>query len=219
MGRSRTGGAPRARSPEILEADLSSLVLTACFGEADPTRLLFSMRPRRLPSMKRVASGADWGRSTGLAADGAWPRGAAIPLDPGWEYADRSAGARVGAAGRRGRVLLTERGLGGNDADVEVHTGVAERAGSTGQARDGWQRGGRPSPLASRVAPLPLRREGGSGRDRPRFPEVCRVAAISTGEQWQSVGGRASARSHFTAGTQRVAGGREVAARRRAHAF
>ena len=118
-----TQSLPRFDPPEILEADLSSLLLDcALWGESDP-RVLRWLDPPPAAALeeagKRLKSlGAldDAGRPT--------PHGravAALPLPP------RLAHMLIEAAARRWAetaaevaVLLSERGLGGNDADLEL---------------------------------------------------------------------------------------------------
>ncbi|MGE5562893.1 MAG: helicase-related protein, partial [Bacillota bacterium] len=118
-----TASLPAHDPPEILEADLSSLVLTSLlWGEPDPARLPFIDPPRaaavdearrRLSSLGAIdAEGrlTDHGRAI-----------AALPLEPRLAHmlidADRRGFA---AAAADVAALLTERGLGGNDPDLEV---------------------------------------------------------------------------------------------------
>ena len=109
--------------PEILEADLSSLALTCLlWGEADPTRLPF-LDPPPAPALAEARQ-----RLTRLGAlddaGGLTPHGrviANIPLEPRLAHMLIEARARGFAlAAAEVAVLLTERGLGGNDPDLEV---------------------------------------------------------------------------------------------------
>ena len=118
-----TSALPAHDPPEILEADLSSLLLTCLlWGEADPTRLPF-LDPPPAPALAEARE-----RLTRLGAidDGGQltPHGraiAALPLEPRLAHMLIEAGARwFGDAAADVAVLLTERGLGGNDADLEV---------------------------------------------------------------------------------------------------
>ena len=114
---------PAHDPPEILEADLSSLLLTCLlWGEGDPGRLSF-LDPPPHPALAEARQ-----RLTRLHAIDAQgrltPHGraiAAIPLEPRLAHMLVDAGERgFGAAAADAAVLLTERGLGGNDPDLEV---------------------------------------------------------------------------------------------------
>jgi ATP-dependent helicase HrpB len=118
-----TASLPEHDPPEILEADLSSLLLTSLlWGEPDPRRLPFLDPP------PAAAIDEARGRLTTLGAIGADGRLtdhgraiAALPLEPRLAHMLIDAKSR-GFAGAAAdvAVLLTERGLGGNDADLEV---------------------------------------------------------------------------------------------------
>ena len=109
--------------PEILSADLSSLVLdTAQWGVSDPTTLPFLDSPPA-PALKEAKSllhelGAldDSGRIT---AEGRSLRALALPPRLARMIVDS---ARLGAAGPAADIaaILTERGLGGDSADLEA---------------------------------------------------------------------------------------------------
>jgi len=119
----QTASLPAFSPPEILEADLSSLVLDAsAWGVTDPATLAFLDLPPK-PALKearallqRLNALDETGR---LTRDGEAMRKLALPV---------RLGAMVLAAGRRGEaqkaaeiaMLLTERGLGGNDVDLET---------------------------------------------------------------------------------------------------
>ncbi len=135
-----------ADRPEILEADLSNLVLDlAAWGVADPAPLSW-LDPPPMPAWREArallnAIGAldDDGRLTahGRAL-------ADLPLPPRLAHmvcaappADRRAGAHLA-------VLLTEQGLGGRDVDVRVRLDRFTREGS--------QRAGAARGLADRIA-------------------------------------------------------------------
>ncbi|KQZ15103.1 ATP-dependent helicase [Mesorhizobium sp. Root554] len=108
--------------PEILEADLSGLVLDcAAFGVADPASLAF-LDPPPAPALNeaRVLLGTlgaidDTGR---LTEAGAAMRRLALPVRLAHMVAEA---AKTGHAGEAAQlaVLLTERGLGGDSADLE----------------------------------------------------------------------------------------------------
>ena len=185
-----TASLPQHDPPEILEADLSSLLL-ACmlWGEVDPTRLGWVDDPpgpalddarSRLEALGAVREGrvTDHGRAI-----------ARIPLEPRLahmliEAADRGFGMTAAEAA----VLISERGLGGSDADLELRhrRWKADRSPRAQAARKLAKR------WAEQVAP-----SNGSSADDAlarsvalAFPErLCR-RRDGTGERWQSTGGR-----------------------------
>src|SRR5439155_6378595 len=143
-----TSSLPAHDPPEILEADLSSLLLTSLlWGEADPARLPFLDPPPRSgldEARRRLASlGAidDQGRVTdhGRAI-------AALPLEPRLAHMLLDARDRgFGAAAADVAVLLTERGLGGNDPDLELRwrrwrSDKSPRAEASRKLAAGWRR-------------------------------------------------------------------------------
>ena len=116
-----TASLPAFAAPEILAADLSSLALDlAHWGVSDPSKLAFLDPPPRAAWGEAVALAKELGA---LGDDGRLtPKGAALralPLSP------RLAAMIVEAAGQGAAeraallaMLLSERGLGGDDADV-----------------------------------------------------------------------------------------------------
>src|SRR4051794_19911545 len=143
-----TASLPAHDPPEILEADLSSLLLTCLlWGEADPSRLPFLDAPPRSgldEARRRLANlGAidDAGRVTdhGRAI-------AALPLEPRLAHMLIDARERgFGAAAADVAVLLTERGLGGNDPDLELRwrrwrADKSPRAEAARKLAAGWRR-------------------------------------------------------------------------------
>ena len=118
-----TQSLPRFDPPEIVEADLSALLLDcAIWGVGDPRTLAWLDPPPRaaLDEAKRRllslgAIGED-GRPT--------PHGRAIsglPLPPRLAHMLIEADARGwGETAAEAAVLISERGLGGNDADLEI---------------------------------------------------------------------------------------------------
>lgn len=184
--------------PEILEADLSSLLLTSLlWGESDPRRLPFLDAPpdaalgearNRLMSLGALDEDGrvtEHGRSI-----------AALPLEPRLAHMlleSRDHG--FGAAAADVAVLLTERGLGGNDPDLELRwrRWRSDRSPRAQAARK----------LAARwCARLHLPEgvgvaKGGSdhGEELAKalalaFPDRLSRRRDSSGESWQSVGGR-----------------------------
>jgi ATP-dependent helicase HrpB len=161
-----TASLPAHDSPEILEADLSSLVLTCLlWGEADPRRLPFLDGPptAALDEARRRLTGLgaidEEGRVTahGQAI-------AAIPLEPRLAHMLVEAAARgFGAAAAEVAVLLTERGLGGNDPDLELRwrrwqSDRSPRAEAARRLARGW----------GRLIPSPPRGGGSTRAERER---------------------------------------------------
>ena len=173
--------------PEILEADLSSLLLTCLlWGEADPMRLPFLDPPpgpaldEARERLARLGALDDEGRLTahGRAI-------AAVPLEPRLAHMLIEARSRgFGDAAAETAVLLTERGLGGNDPDLEVrHRRWRNERGPRAEA-------------ARRMAGRWAQSSGSSAAHRLAeavalaFPDRVSRRRDSSGEQWQSVGGR-----------------------------
>jgi ATP-dependent RNA helicase HrpB len=215
-----TAGLPRFDPPEILEADLSALLLDcAIWGVADPRTLKWLDPPpaaaveearRRLLTLGAIAGD---GRPTahGKAI-------AALPLPPRLAHMLIEAEARGwGATAAEAAVLLTERGLGGRDVDLELR--LRRWRGDRGQRAEA-ARG-----LAKRwmaMIPLPEReglgvgtagggrsaKSGGSLRSPPTpdpslagrgdigpcvalaFPDRVAKRRGADGADWISVGGR-----------------------------
>lgn len=177
--------------PEILEADLSSLLLTSLlWGEPDPRKLPFLDPPpnaaleearKRLLTLGAVDSD---GRVTehGRAI-------AALPLEPRLAHMLVEASQHgYGAAAADLAALLTERGLGGNEPDLETRwrkwrSDRSRRAHAARDMADGWRR---------RVqAPQATVDE----RDLAKalalaYPDRVSRRRERSGENWQSVGGR-----------------------------
>lgn len=109
---------PAFTPPEILQADLTSMLLDlAAFGVSDPATLKFMDQPPRaaLNEARALLISLDaLDKDSRLTKDGAAMRQLALPV--------RLAHMVLKAEDPRGAaalaVLLTERGLGGNDADI-----------------------------------------------------------------------------------------------------
>ncbi|MDX8458709.1 ATP-dependent helicase HrpB [Mesorhizobium humile] len=118
----QTASLPAFTPPEILEADLSGLLLDcAAFGVADPSSLSF-LDPPPAPALNeaRVLLAAlhaidDAGR---LTEAGAAMRKLALPVRLAHMVAEAAKTAHAREAATLA-VLLTERGLGGDSADLE----------------------------------------------------------------------------------------------------
>lgn len=180
-----TSAMPAHDPPEMLEADLSRLLLASLlWGEADPSRLPF-LDPPPAPALAEARTRLE---AMGALKDGqitAHGRAmAAVPLEPRLAHmliAAREHGleATAGAVA----ALLTERGLGGRGEDLELRY---RRWASDKSKRAEAARG-----LA--------RRWGGKGRveaDRLgeaialAFPDRVARRRDASGEAWASVGGR-----------------------------
>lgn len=186
-----TASMPSHDPPEVLEADLSSLLLTSLlWGEPDPARLPF-LDPPAVPALEEArrrlstlgALGED-GRVTdhGRAI-------AALPLEPRLAHMLLAARDRgFGAAAANAAALLTERGLGGNDPDLEQRwrrwrSDRSPRAEAARRLASGWRR--RLQVENESVDELGLARALATA-----FPDRVSRRRDASGESWQSVGGR-----------------------------
>ncbi|UZK65144.1 ATP-dependent helicase HrpB [Sphingomonas sp. M1-B02] len=185
-----TAGLPRFDPPEILEADLSALMLDcALWGVSDPRELAWLDPPpeaaisearRRLTALQALDGD---GRPTahGRAI-------ARLPLAPRLGHMLVRAG-EMGLAETAAAiaVLLGERGLGGSDADLELR--LRRWRGERGPRAENGRK------LAARwahLAPLPL---AGGGEEVATcialaFPDRIARRRDSSGETWASAGGR-----------------------------
>ncbi len=160
----QTAALPAFAPPQILEADLSGLVLDcAAFGVADPVSLAF-LDPPPAPALKEArgllkALDAidDAGR---LTPAGKAMRGLALPVRLAHMVAEAGRDGRAPEAARLA-VLLTERGLGGDGADLERRLArlLHERSPRAAAARQLAERLAR---TAAGTAPA-SRSEGGAG--------------------------------------------------------
>src|SRR5512139_3572566 len=145
---------PAHDPPEILEADLSSLMLTSLlWGESDPARLPF-LDPPPAPAMAEARQRLL--RLGAIDGDGhitAHGRAiATIPLESRLAHMLIEAGERgFAGAASDAAALLTERGLGGNEPDLELRhrRWMGERGQRAEAARrmaDRWAKraGGKP---------------------------------------------------------------------------
>ncbi len=188
-----TAGLPPYDPPEILEADLSALTLDcALWGVADPRELRWLDPP---PAAAVAESRARLTTLDALDADGR-PTGhgkaiAALPLPPRLGHMLVRAG-ELGMATTAARVavLLGERGLGGNDADLESR--MRRWRNERGQrAEAAWK-------LAERWAKLapaaPASTEPGAEQVARcialAFPDRIARRRDASGETWASAGGR-----------------------------
>jgi ATP-dependent helicase HrpB len=164
------------------------MLTSLLWGESDPARLPFLDPP---PGPALAEARQRLARLGAIDADGhitAHGRAiAAIPLEPRLAHMLIEAGTRgFAGAAAEAAALLTERGLGGNDPDLELrHRRWMSDRSPRAQAARG---------LAARWAKA--KGDHGSGaHDIARaialaFPDRLSRRRDATGEQWQSVGGR-----------------------------
>jgi len=184
-----TAGMPAYDPPEILETDLSGLVLDcALWGVSDPASLRWLDPPppaaiaearQRLLSLEAID---DDGRPT---AHGRVMAG--LPLAPRLAHMMlRAAEGGFAQTAAEVALLLSERGLGGQDPDIELR--LRRWRGDHGKRSEGARQ------LAARWARLV-----GAAGDEPATIAACVALAYpdrlarrrsSTGEDWISSGGR-----------------------------
>jgi ATP-dependent helicase HrpB len=189
-----TGGMPRFDPPDILDTDLAPLILDcAAWGERDPARLPWLDTP---PAPALTEARARLVRLGAIDDEGAiTPHGRAIatlPLPPPLAHM-LVEGAAMGSALLAAEIamLLTERGLGGRDADITRRYGrwTHERGGRADAARHAARR------WASGFAALPATdsetRDGRIARlIATAYPDRIARRRNAAGEDWASVGGR-----------------------------
>ena len=190
-----TAGLPRFDPPEIVEADLSALLLDcALWGVADPRTLKWIDPPpaaaveearrrlRTLGAIDQDGRPTDHGRAI-----------AALPLPPRLAHMIVEADARGwGRTAAETAVLLSERGLGGNDPDLELR--LRRWRGEKGQRAEA-ARG-----LARRwlgYVDGAQAKRGPEAEDPPlgacialAFPDRVAKRRSADGADWISVGGR-----------------------------
>ena len=186
-----TAGLPRFDPPEILEADLSPLLLDcAIWGESDPARMAWLDPP---PAAALAEARVRLGELGALDESGrptAHGRSlAALPLPPRLAHMLVSAAER-GMASRAAElaVLLGERGLGGNDCDLDER--LRRWRGERGPRAEAARR------LAGRWQGLV---GGGADQQNAASSDICIALAYpdrvarrrdASGEHWISTGGR-----------------------------
>ncbi|MGV3479007.1 MAG: ATP-dependent helicase HrpB [Sphingobium sp.] len=187
-----TAGLPRFDPPEILEADLSPLMLDcALWGVSDPRSLAWLDPPpdaaisearRRLVTLGAIDGDS---RPTRHGA-----QLAKLPMPPRLAHMLVEAGGRGwGRLAAQVAVLLSERGLGGQDADLELR--LRRWRGERGQRAESGRR------LAERWAKLVGGGAGDIGGDAEigacvalAFPDRLSRRRGNDGADWISVGGR-----------------------------
>ncbi len=182
-----TKSLPRFDPPEILEADLSALLLDcALWGVSDPRELAW-LDP---PSAAAIGEARARLAALGALDEGGRPTEhgraiAALPLPPRLAHMLVEAAAR-GWAGTAAEVavLLSERGLGGSDVDLEL------------RLRRWPSEKGRRADAARFLARRWLGLVGGDGEGDAgacvalAFPDRVSKRRDSSGADWLSVGGR-----------------------------
>jgi ATP-dependent helicase HrpB len=187
-----TAGLPRYDPPEILEADLSALVLAcALWGVADPRDLRWIDAPpaaaidealRRLATLEAIDED---GRPTahGRAI-------AKLPMPPRLSHMLLRAGERgLAEVAAQVAVLLGERGIGGQDVDVEtrLRRWKTERGAKAQAARGMAERWARLAPSRGSLSPA----DGGVATCIALgYPDRVARRRDPSGETWASVGGR-----------------------------
>jgi ATP-dependent helicase HrpB len=190
-----TMGMPRFDPPEILEADLSALMLNcAIWGVGDPTSLNWIDPP---PAAAIAEARTRLTRMGAMGGDGRpTPHGRAIaklPLPPRLAHMLVEGNARgLGDLAAQVAFLLSERGLGGNDVDLErrLDRWRVERGKRADAARGLAKRFGQM--LAPQMlSPSPAVDDGTIATAIAlAFPDRVARRRDASGENWASVGGR-----------------------------
>ncbi|WP_156455507.1 ATP-dependent helicase HrpB [Sphingomonas sp. CCH5-D11] len=192
-----TAGLPRFDPPEILEADLSALVLaSAVWGVADPRDLAWIDPPpdaavaearARLLTLEAIDGD---GRPTqhGRAIAG-------LPMPPRLAHMLLRAGALgLSVIAAEVAVLLSERGLGGNDPDLELRlrrwrSDGSPKSRSAKQLAERWSRGVLRASAEGATSLSPSAR-GAEVAVALAFPDRIARRRDASGERWATVGGR-----------------------------
>lgn len=211
-----TAGLPRYDPPEILEADLSALVLAcALWGVGDPRDLRWIDPPpaaaideamARLTTLEAIEDGRPTAHGRAIAKLPMPPRLAHMLL--------RAADRDLAPVAAQVAVLLGERGIGGQDVDLEtrLRRWKTERGPKAQAARGMAERWAKLAPPVSGAGgaggsyPASATRNvnGVSGRSTPSpqtgggadicvalgFPDRVARRRDASGETWASVGGR-----------------------------
>lgn len=192
-----TAGLPRFDPPEIMEADLSALVLaSAIWGVADPRDLAWIDPPpeaavaearARLLTLEAIDGD---GRPTqhGRAIAG-------LPMPPRLAHMLLRAGALgLSLIAAEVAVLLSERGLGGNDPDLELRlrrwrSDGSPKARSAKQLAERWSRAVPRASVEDATSLSPSARGAGVAVALA-FPDRIARRRDASGERWATVGGR-----------------------------
>ena len=184
-----TAGLPRYDPPEILETDLSALTLDcALWGVTDPGSLRWLDPP---PPAAVGEARERLGRLDAIDQDGRPTEHgkaiAALPLPPRLGHMMIRAGEQGFAeTAAEVAVLLSERGLGGQDADLELR--LRRWRGERGKRAEGARQ------LAARWARLVGKRGGDDAMIAAcvalAYPDRVARRRSASGEDWISSGGR-----------------------------
>ncbi|WP_308814708.1 ATP-dependent helicase HrpB [Sphingomonas sp. GV3] len=184
-----TAGLPRFDPPEILEADLSGLVLAAAiWGVADPRALAWLDPP---PEAAVQEARGRLAQIDAIDADGRptahGRRIAAMPMAPRLAHMLLRAGAMgQGRIAAEVAVLLSERGLGGTDPDLDTRlkrwrSDRGPKAKAARQLAERW---------AKLAGGTPGAEEGVEVAIALAFPDRVARRRDASGEHWASAGGR-----------------------------
>jgi ATP-dependent helicase HrpB len=188
-----TAGLPRFDPPEILEADLSALVLaSAIWGVADPRDLGWIDPPPEAAVAEARARLASLGALDADNRPTAHGRAiAALPMPPRLAHMLlRGAEMGLGGVAAEVAVLLGERGLGGNDVDLEarLRRWLSDRGTKAQAARKLAERWAKSVPRSS---PAPaVNGRGAEVAIALAFPDRIAKRRDASGERWASAGGR-----------------------------
>ncbi len=189
-----TAGLPPYDSPEILQADLSALVLDcAIWGVSDPAALRWIDPP---PAAAVSEARARLRELDAIDPDDRPTRHgramARLPLPPRLAHMlITAAGMGIGSTAAEMAVLISERGLGGNDPDLETRRDRWKR--------DRGQRADASRGLARRWRGLVAGGDSGHTENRHDAIAICVALAFpdriarrrgASGEYWASTGGR-----------------------------
>ena len=192
-----TAGLPRFDPPEILEADLSALVLaTSIWGVADPRGLAWLDPPpdaaiaeaqARLLALDAMAGGRPTAHGRAMAR---------LPMPPRLAHMLLRAGERgLARTAAEVAVLLSERGVGGDDPDLDTRRRRwrGDRGAKASAARKLAERWAGLVSHAGQDASIP----GGAQSEDDiatcvalAFPDRVARRRDASGETWGSVGGR-----------------------------
>ncbi len=212
-----TAGLPKFDPPEILEADLSPLLLDcAIWGVSDPTMLKWIDPPPAAALTEARKRLIELGALDADARPTAHGKVIAkLPLPPRHAHMVVAASAwGFGEIAAEVAVLLSERGLGGNDVDLErrwerwrgergkradAARGLAKRlrpsplqgrGGSSAAAEGEGDANSGANPFSPLSQPSPLKGRGLSLSIALAYPDRIARRRDASGEHWASVGGR-----------------------------
>ncbi len=188
-----TQGLPPYDPPEILEADLSPLLLDcAIWGVADPAQLNWLDPPPAAALAEARSRLRDLGALDGEGRPTPHGRAmATLPMPPRLAHMLLAAAARGAARPAAAlAVLLSERGLGGQDADLETRLArwqreKGPRAEAARRLAERWEKLARASGTPVEGDPLAPAEIIALG-----FPDRVAKRRDAKGENWISAGGR-----------------------------